>query len=192
MTRTFSNIEIVTISVYLLSGDSKLVDTEDIAVKTNELAPGRFVWLKYQDQINIEKVRTSLSDAKKSKNGSYIIGLHKDGWQLTQAGLDFSKKNIRDFRKVDISRPPINKKEAIYYNREKLRMLSTEAYKKVISNNSKAVTVQEAEAFFRLDEYIKGEIRNQKIERIVTSFNDDPDLKDVIQILAERVRKNVK
>jgi hypothetical protein len=37
----FSNIEIVTIAVYLLGGDSKYIDTEDIAVKVNELAPGR-------------------------------------------------------------------------------------------------------------------------------------------------------
>ena len=40
MDKLFSNIDIVTIAVYLLGGDSKYVDTEDIAVKVNELAPG--------------------------------------------------------------------------------------------------------------------------------------------------------
>ena len=59
-----SNHEIVTLAVYLLGGDTQYVDTEDAAVKANELAPGRFTWRKYRDQINIENVRTFLSDAE--------------------------------------------------------------------------------------------------------------------------------
>jgi hypothetical protein len=73
-TKLFTNLanhEIVTLAVYLLGGDSQRIDTEDIAKKVNELAPGRFTWRKYLDQINIENVRTFLSDAKKSKNGCY-------------------------------------------------------------------------------------------------------------------------
>jgi hypothetical protein len=190
MKNSFSNIEIVTLTVYLLGGNTNFIDTEDIAVKSNELASGRFTWLKYPDQINIEKIRTSLSDAKKQKNGGYILGLHKDGWRLTEAGLNFSKKRINDLEHVNISRPPINKKEIVYYNREKMRMLSTKAYEKISNNNADAITIPEAEAFFRIDDYVKGEIRRQKIERIITTFNDDPDLNSVIQILAERVRKN--
>ena len=69
-------------------------------------------------------------------------------------------------------------------------MLSTKAYEKICDNNTDAITIPEAEAFFRIDDYVKGEIRRQKIERIITTFNDDPDLSSVIQILAERVRKN--
>ena len=190
MKNSFSNIEIVTLAVYLLGGNTNFIETEDIAVKSNELASGRFNWLKYPDQINIEKIRTSLSDAKKQKNGSYILGLHKDGWRLTEGGLNFSKKRINDLEHVNISRPPINKKEIAYYNREKIRMLSTKAYEKISNNNADAITIPEAEAFFRIDDYVKGEIRRQKIERIITTFNDDPDLNSVIQILAERVRKN--
>jgi hypothetical protein len=63
-----SNHEIVTLAVYLLGGDTQYLDTEDIAVKANEIAPGRFTWRKYSDQINIENVRAFLSDAKKEKN----------------------------------------------------------------------------------------------------------------------------
>jgi hypothetical protein len=39
-----SNHEIVTLAVYLLGGDTQHVDTEDIAVKANEIAPRRFTW----------------------------------------------------------------------------------------------------------------------------------------------------
>jgi hypothetical protein len=54
----FANHEIVTIVVYLLGGESLPVDTEDVAVRANEIAPGRFLWRKYPHQINIENVRS--------------------------------------------------------------------------------------------------------------------------------------
>jgi hypothetical protein len=85
--KALSNHQIVTLAVYLLGGDAQRIETEDIAVKANELAPGRFAWRKYPDQINIENVRTFLSDAKKPKNGAYLIEAGKDGWILTEAGL---------------------------------------------------------------------------------------------------------
>ena len=42
MNRELANHEIVTIAVYLLGGEREPVDTEDVAKKANELAPGRF------------------------------------------------------------------------------------------------------------------------------------------------------
>jgi hypothetical protein len=90
--KALSNHEIVTIAVYLLGGDTQRIETEDVAVKSNELAPGRFTWRKYPDQINIENVRTFLSDAKKPKNGSFLLGAGKDGWILTEAGLALAAK----------------------------------------------------------------------------------------------------
>ncbi|HAB18651.1 MAG TPA: hypothetical protein DCE44_19690 [Verrucomicrobiales bacterium] len=52
-----ANHEIVTLAVYLLGGDTHRVDTEDVAVKANDLAHGRFTWRKYRDQINIDANR---------------------------------------------------------------------------------------------------------------------------------------
>jgi hypothetical protein len=190
MNKPLSNIEIVTIAVYLLGGNSNPINTEDIAVKSNELAPGRFTWLKYPDQIDMEKVRKRLSDAKNPKKNGYLLGLHKDGWRLTETGLNFVKNNIKYLKLDNISRPPINKKEKLFYNREKNRMLATSAYQKIKNSNVDAITQAESESFFRIDEYVKGEMRRQKIEQIITSFNDDPELGYVIKTLAERIRRN--
>src|SRR5229473_3213823 len=90
----FSNHEIVTLAVYLLGGESRHIDTEDIAVKVNEIAPRRFTWRKYPDQINIENVRAFLSDAKKDKNGGFLRGAGKDGWLLTESGAAFAKAGV--------------------------------------------------------------------------------------------------
>ena len=61
-----SNIEIVTFAVYLLGGETGPVDTEDIAIKASELAPGKFTWKKYREQVNIDNIRKRLSDAQGS------------------------------------------------------------------------------------------------------------------------------
>ena len=57
---TIANDKIVVLAAYLAGGAQRLVDTEDIAIKANDLAPGRFSWRKYPDQINIESVRKRL------------------------------------------------------------------------------------------------------------------------------------
>ncbi len=72
--KPLSNHEIVTVAVYILGGISGAVDTEDVAIKANELAPGRFSWKKYPTQVNLEVVRVYLSDAKKPSKGAYLLG----------------------------------------------------------------------------------------------------------------------
>jgi hypothetical protein len=118
--KALSNHEIVTIAVYLLGGDTQRIETEDIAVKSNELAPGRFTWRKYPEQINIENVRTFLSDAKKPKNGLYLLGAGKDGWILTEAGLAFAIERVKDLGAVGLSRKAMSPKERNFERRERV------------------------------------------------------------------------
>ena len=94
MSEDLKNHELVTLAVYLVGGDLHEADTEDVAVKVNELAPGRYTWRKYRDQINIEIIRAFLSDAKKSKYGALLNGTGSVGWLLTEAGLEFAKSHV--------------------------------------------------------------------------------------------------
>ena len=74
--------------------------------------------------------------------------------------------------------------------REKMRMLSTTAYEKFIAKGAETVTPHDAEAFFRLDDYVTGGARERKLDRIIIAFQDDPDVNKVIETLAKMVRKN--
>lgn len=87
-----SNLDTVLVAVYLLGGDGRSVDTEDIAIKTNEIAPGRFTWAKHPDQINIHLIMTHLWDAKSERKGGLVVGSEKEGWMLTAVGLEVAKK----------------------------------------------------------------------------------------------------
>lgn len=189
MKNSFSNYEIVTLAVYLLGGDLKYVDTEDVAVKTNRIAPGRFVWHKYPDQINIENVRTSLSDAKKPKNGKYLVGTGKDGWCLTKKGLEFAQQRVTELEQVDLSRDRLTQEERRWYQFEYARMLSSTAFLKFKAGKEHDITKREVESFFRVDDYIVGEARQQKIERILNIFGDDPELGEVVQTVSKQVER---
>ena len=63
--------DIVAVAAYLAGADRKHVDMEDIAVKAAELAPGRFSWRKYKDQIDLELIYKHLWDLSKPANGEY-------------------------------------------------------------------------------------------------------------------------
>jgi len=81
----------VVVAALLAGAKTASVDTEDIAMKANELAPGRFTWRKYKDQINIDTVRKRLWDATKPEKGSLLIGSEKMGWRLTKVGFVFAR-----------------------------------------------------------------------------------------------------
>src|SRR5712664_633633 len=49
--KPLTNHEVVLLAVYLLGGETSSVETEDIAVKVDKLAPWTFTWRKYADQI---------------------------------------------------------------------------------------------------------------------------------------------
>ena len=185
----FSNHGIVTLAVYLLGGDSRPVDTEDVAVKVNEIAPGRFTWRKYADQINLEIVRVCLSDAKKHDKGSYLSGSGKDGWLLTTEGLLFVNGRLHELGTVDLSRRLLSQREQHQRRIEKTRMLSSEAYVRFREEGADAVTINDTEAFFRLNEYVVGKARDRKIARILNTYGDDAELGEVVRELSKRIKE---
>ena len=189
MKKPLSNIDIVTIAVYLLGGDSKYVDTEDVAAKANELAPGRFTWRKYCEQINIENVRKRLSDAKNPAKGGYLFGSSTQGWLLSENGLKFCRKNSKQLKSAGLSREPLDKKEMSWRRHEKARMLASPAFEKIRANREAEITSREAEGFFMVDDYITGVAREKKLARIINTFGNDAELGRVIRLLKEKVRE---
>jgi hypothetical protein len=189
MSKSLSNHEIVTLAVYLLGGEAQPIDAEDIAIKANEIAPKRFSWRKYPNQINLESVRKRLWDARKPEKGGYLTGSDRQGWLLTENGLRFAKENSNNIDGDLLSRTPLSLKEKQWLRSERIRMIASEAYLKFQSGQLDAITPQEAEAFFRLDDYVMGEARNRKVIRIVNTFGSDPELGKAVKELTTKIRE---
>jgi hypothetical protein len=174
----------VVLALAALGGDVRLIDTEDIAVHVDQIAPGRFRWRKYLQFINNELVHTALRDAKRLRG--LVRGSGKEGWQLTSAGLELAK----EFERLGIGsaqpRRRLDHKEKVWLQRERARLLAEEAYRKFLAGGIESVSRKDAERFFRLDEYVTGQVRNARLQRIVNSFADDGELSSAIRALAEK------
>lgn len=185
---TFANHEIVTVAVFLLGGRSGHADTEDVAMKSNEIAPGRFTWRKYPSQVNLELIRVYLSDAKKSEKGAYLTGSGTDGWLLSEAGFEFARKAVKSLSSVDLSRTVIGPREKKWRRSERTRLMSTQAFRKFLAEGPNAVSAQEAATFFRIDGYVVGRLKEEKLNRILNTFGDDVEIGEAVRHFAKIVR----
>ena len=186
---TLANHELVVLAAYLAGAESTLTDTEDIAIKANELAPGRFSWRKHKEQINIEAVRKRLWDATKPEKGAYLIGSEKVGWRLTKAGFDFAHHHISAGNVTQPNRVPASQAERTAQAREIKRMMNEDAFQKICLGLTASITKSEAERFFRIDDYVTGKARTAKIERFRIIATDNSELAQAINILSKLVEE---
>jgi hypothetical protein len=183
-----ANHELVVLAAFLAGAQTKPADTEDIAVKASTLAPGRFSWRKYKDQINIDAVRKRLWDATKAEKGAYLIGSEKAGWRLTKAGFDFARRQISERALPQSRKTPTSQNERATKNREVRRMMNETAFLKHKDGDIASITKSDAERFFRLDDYVTGKTRAAKIERFrIMAANYEP-LTLAIDFLANLVK----
>lgn len=177
--------EAATLALFICGGERESVHTEDVAIKAAELAPGMFAWEKRTDWIDKELVRVALSDARLKKH--YALGSHQQGWMLTPDGLDWARRQPlpeRDGAAVSRRRG----KEEIQLGRERERMLGSVAFEKYVNGQEGAISADDADAFFRLNVYARGQARERKIVRLENEFREDSELGPLITKLAVKAR----
>jgi hypothetical protein len=184
-----ANHELVVLAAFLAGGRTGTADTEDIAVQANKLAPGRFCWRKYKNQINIETVRKRLWDATKAEKGGYLIGSEKAGWRLTKTGFDFARRQIKQASlRPAKTRLRVSQSERALKTRELRRMMNETAFLKHRDGDAASITKFDAERFFRLDDYVIGKTRLAKIERFKIIAANNKPLTQAIDFLADLLR----
>jgi hypothetical protein len=187
-TTTMAQSDIVAIAAYMAGAAKKRVDMEDIAVKANQIAPGRFSWRKYKEQIDLELIYKHLWDLTKPDHGSYVTGTKNEGWMLTLAGTTFAEQAIETVEGMNLGKVRLTKADEQRMKRDRVRMLSEPAYKKAAEGRASEVTVVEAERFFRLDDYVVGQARERKLAQAENAFHDDPKLGPAVANAAQLVR----
>jgi hypothetical protein len=180
-----TNCEIVVIAAFGRGAATAHIDTEDIAVKANEIAPGRFTWKKYPDQIDIDAVSKRLWDAR---NRGLVVGSERDGWQLTVTGARFARSHRETVGFESSMR--LSLKERQWRRAEKLRLLTTAAHTKFRLGDILEITTREAQAFFRVDAYVSDSTVEDKVLRVFNAFGDDAELGPTVKHLARLVRES--
>jgi len=178
-----SNSEIVVIAASRVGAAGLHADTEDIAVKANEIGPGRFTWKKYPEQINIDTVRKRLWDARKR---GHLVGSERAGWLLTETGATFARQYRRSLGAEKTTRLSLNERK--WRRMEKARLLTTDAHRKFRSGEISHITVREAQGFFRIDAYVGKSAIEDKILRVLNAFSDDCEIGPTVRYVASLVR----
>ncbi len=178
-----SNSEIVVIAALRAGAAGLHADTEDIAVKANEISPGRFNWKKYPEQINIDTVRKRLWDARKR---GQLVGSERDGWLLTETGTQFASQYKRSLGAEKTIRLTLNERK--WRRVEKVRLLATAAHQKFGSGQASCITVREAQGFFRIDAYVSKSAIENKILRVLNAFSNDHEIGPTVQYVASLIR----
>ncbi|EAQ10958.1 hypothetical protein RB2654_05024 [Rhodobacterales bacterium HTCC2654] len=176
------------LAAYLAGASRAHADTEDIAVKAAELAPGRFSWRKYPEQINIETIRKRLWDASSEKMGRLLTGSERDGWLLTEAGLQFCREHSDQLENPEEGSIRLSQKEQAWATRERGRMQAETAFRKWKDGLIDEIQPVEAERFFRIDDYIVGELRRSRVKRARDIFAADQTMSEAINEIAKKVR----
>lgn len=188
-THELSNVDVVVLAVYALGGERGPVDTEDVAMKASELAPGRFTWRKYPGQVDLERVRVRLSEAKKPEHGSLLAGGgSKGGWHLTSAGLSWASRHASQAVTGSAARKQVNKELEQRRSNEEARIRGLPAWTKFVAREN--VTLREAEAVFRVSEYVQGHRRRQLVDRGQSLFVEDRELGPFVEGMARIVLRN--
>lgn len=132
--------------------------------------------------------RVYASDAKKESKGALMRGSGDEGWMVTEVGVAWAETHLHCLKGMRQARVR-NRKADRVLKAERVRLLASEAFLKLQAEPSATVTAREAETFFRLDPYITGNKREERILRILNAFGDDPDFGTVVRRLADQVRK---
>jgi len=182
LTSDFSLHHVVAFAVLQCGGDAEFVDTEDVAVAANKLAPGRFTWRKYPDQINLELIRVFLSDAKKPAKGGLLLGTGAKGWRLSTSGLAWVRENSTQFERafsagVFSARPKRTRSASnARLERERERICSTAAWQRWVANADTALTDREISEVFRIDSYASANLIDIQVGRLQQMFVDDEEI----------------
>lgn len=179
--RSLTTYQAVTLALYLEGGHIQTVDTEDVAVRTNAIAPGRFTWRKYKDQIDINSILISLRHAKRPQNGKLVTGEAATGWRLTEAGVASARSHEEQSRQAQPRAASRTRAEDRWARSERARLLSEDAFAKYSDGRALEISRKEAERFFRIDDYIVGDRRASFVTRLVTFFSDDPLLAPAVR-----------
>ncbi|MDB2514975.1 hypothetical protein N9X11_01080 [Candidatus Pelagibacter bacterium] len=191
-----SNQEIVTVAIYALGSGVGTFDIETIAIKADELAPGRFRWKTRPDLISDSNTWDALSNARKK---GYILQQAKvfkggkkekdtDSYLLTEEGIKFSEKNRNIVKDFDQSKMRISVSKELYEN-TKNRLIATEAYQKAKNSKENEITIKEFNNFFRINDYMKNIQKEQKIQKILNLFIHEKEFKEVIKKIIKSLTK---
>jgi hypothetical protein len=184
-----SNAQLAVIAVARLGGETRAVDTEDIAIELGKFAQKRFCWRKYPEYLDLHVVRVALADAKRVEPPLLTGGI-KDGWMLSLDGYQWiSKVEVEDLGEEEG-----NKRRSVYaiQESERARLRRTAAFTKYLAGEREKISVNDLFEFMRVNEYFPDKQRRERYNAVQNAVVDDTDLSPIWEFLKKKFHNEVR
>jgi hypothetical protein len=172
--RTLTNKQLVVVALYYLGAAERAIDTEDLAMKMAELAPGKFRWKKYPEQINLDAVRLSAKHALE-ENPPYVVGGIRNGWMLTPEGIEWCFLMLGQ----TLIESDVNSGRSVLAT-----VRSTDCWRKWERGEQGLITVYDVRRLLKVDEYTTPRRRRERIQAVRNAAGSDQDLDALVTYLA--------
>ena len=170
---SLNNYQIVTIALALLGGYTDHIDREDIAIKANEIAPGKFNWRKYPNRIDLDTVGVALRDAKKIKNGELIVGNNSRGWMLSSNGSRWLSSLSKSGYEIGLQLKEKSLVVETSQQTERERLYKTTAYELFSDGRESEITQHDFFQFARVNEYFKAKAKERRFTIVENAVASD-------------------
>ena len=177
-----SNSQLVVLAVAELGGSTRYVHPEDVALRVDQIAPGKFRWKKFHEFIDIHLVKKALQDTKRKygKEGPMLIGDNTKGWMLAQVGQEwYEQTGERLF--ADRGQFEVNRKLSIRADQEaeRARMRNTKAYQLYLAGKVHDINLVDFRHFVRINEYFLSNARARRFALVDNAVFTDSELADL-------------
>jgi len=191
--KKIKNIELVTIALYEIGGANRPKDTEDIAVKADQIDNERFKWKnkKYKSFIDKGLILESLKAAKNRAIGSFLKGNDEKGWILSAIGLEFCKNSKHKFTGVIVRKKRLTKIEKNYLLREESRIVSTEAFLKFYNKKKEEIVQRDILELFKVDDYTTKKDVEKRILKLLDNFSEQHPVYQIINNYKKEIMQYV-
>ena len=159
-------------------------------MKAHEIAPLRFAWKKYPDQVNLELVRVYLSDAKKQSKGKLLAGSGREGWTLTTSGAKWaSRLQVRSPRGPTLPKGSsrVSTPTTERTRREAERLVGTRAW--AAWSRGSGVEKGDAKDLFRVDAYADERTAALKVSRLRATLREYPEFDEFLSVASGLIEK---
>ncbi len=171
-TTRLTSRRIAAVALLQLEGSERAVDLEDLAMKMVEIAPNRFRWKKYPEQIHIERIRTNVAVLLRAKPPLATGGV-RHGWMLTPAGIAWA-----------LQTPGVVPGPVLASLARSAKLLrQTEAWEKFSTDSAETITIYDARQFLRVDEYTSVRRRKERTQAVQNAAASDTDLRALVSYL---------
>lgn len=193
MGKSTTHIDGILVSLYILGGNKKPIDSETLTVGCFKAFPSLFSMDLFKEYPRIDRVKNRIKDLMH-------LGLVEEKgegqYQMTEKGIGVVQKNSELLRRIS-SLIPSNVEFISYQNmsseeieKETKKLQRTEAYKKFIEDKLKTLTIADFMDFMKIDVYATKQLFDRKVKRIAALCKTDENLEKLFNIMSEKFGKD--